>query len=90
MCLKSGVMGRGQVRPCRLEAPGEDWEPQGCIKTVVGLSTFAFGGPFSHKKMLKNKFYDGVGVKMNINQAVLIIIYSLLLPSSFLLILKEM
>lgn len=46
-------------------------------------------GSFLHKKILKIVFYDSIGIKKNILQAGLIIIYSLLLYSFFLLFLKD-
>lgn len=44
-----------------------DW-CQGEIMTSTGTSTFAFLGPFLHKKILNIVFSDWVGIKTNIIQ----------------------
>lgn len=57
--------------------------------TFRALGTVAFIDSFPDKKKLKIIFHTGIGIKMSMAQAGLIVTCSLLLYSFFLLILRE-
>ena len=74
---------------------GEDSYYEGITGETVALRllwvlALAFVGPSFNRKMLKIIFHDSMDMNMNSNHADFDLMYSLLLHSSFLLILKEM